>query len=170
MSSSAELVKSSAPASPISIEAGSFPWLGGQKHESIQIQPYHFELHDGTEFLYASLIRHNSTLAKIADKVSHAESDRAQAMVFRGLPSILNGEPVKHVGKLDGSSNLSDTDLFVASGTLNTAPSLVVAIKSSPREQQTPPVVLRAGITTEKLRPKLLKVMGLPLHGRRQGV
>lgn len=160
-----ESVQSCVAYDRLHIDRSQYPWIVS---EETTIPTFLVALHDGTQFRFGSLIGLNTSIEKLADSVRPRESASTQAALFMGLPSVLQGQPASGISKVE-NSNLKNNTLFIASRNLVTAAGLVFAIQN--REGGSGiSTVLRAGISSAKLRPRLLSVMGIQQAGgkRRQ--
>jgi hypothetical protein len=72
------------------VNAEAYPWINVP---SEVIRTSLVVLPDETVFRYASLIRLNNTVERLAGSVPLSASDRAQTALFNRLPSVLIGNP-----------------------------------------------------------------------------
>ncbi len=159
-------VRACTQSSPLEVSQADYPWLSANE---TTIPTFLVTLNDGTKFRFGSLIGLNGTVEKIAKSVAQTESMSTQAALFMGLPNVLKGQPASGIIKVENSS-LPRGTLFVASRNLVTAAGLIFAIQRPEITEPDQAIVLRAGISTAKLRPRLLEAMGIRQAGgkRRQ--
>lgn len=148
---------------PFHVDATNYPWINTAEAE---VSTVLVELVGETSFRYGSLIGLNSAVKKIAASIPTAESVAAQDALFMGLPTVLQGLPHQVIGKVK-DCKLPASTLFTASRGPRGA-GLVFAIEN-PQTTEGLPVVLRAGISHNAERTKLLGALGInPVRSRRK--
>lgn len=89
-------------ADSVMITQESFPWLT----ESMEVPAVRVTLETGHSFLYASAIKGNKTLEKLADAVPAEKSKQAEIGLFKAMPSLLENGSAPNIDAVMFSDGL----------------------------------------------------------------